>query len=254
MTKLLETERTGSWQKKSSWEEKSSWVESNSVQATGSAQANNYLQQGYVLLKNCINSTDMNSLHKLCQDALLSHGVATGAIEKAHLDYPSLVNRYFPRGHFSDSMAATIHSILADSALGSALKAITGALPQVLPDHSLVSWLPESVQPGFSGYHQDGPDDSVANGYPHIWIPITESRATNFKIIPYTHELGNLPHGMLGQFVKVQKKCVDELIQNEQRLSVNTGDALIFSTRALHCLTLNNSNEICWSLEFICRH
>ena len=208
----------------------------------------NYHQQGYVLLKDCIDSTPMNALRQLCKAALRGHGVITDSIEKAHLDYPKQVNRHFPRGHFSEGMAAVIQNILTRTSLGDVINTITGTTPQVLPDHSLVSWLPEAVQPGFSGYHQDGPDDSITTGYPHIWVPITESRVTNFNIIPNTHELGNLPHGMLGQFVKVQKQCVDKLIHKEQSLSVNTGDALVFSTRALHCLTLNNSNEICWSL------
>lgn len=216
------------------------------------ALVDEYNTRGYVVIHSESTRQAIDSLYDACKEILARLGVDADKIEDVHLTHPEIVNRYFPRAHFCDSVSAQIQDILSQEPLRRFMYKITGKNIHQ-PDHSILAWLPEEVQKGFSGYHQDGPAAEIEYGYPHVWIPVTESRTRNFKIIPGSHVYGNLPHGMLGQFIKVEQSHVDLLSHNEEDLQVNVGDILIFSTRALHCLMHNHSRQICWSLEFVCQ-
>jgi len=231
--------------------------EQNTLEVSPHEHAEEYNNQGYTLLKGCIDPEHISRLTQSCQSILRNQNADVSSIENAHIEHPEIVDRYFPRAHFHERLPFDIQALLSQTMLRSTLKQLSSCSQEtdllgLNPEYSILSWPPETIQKGFSGYHQDGPSSAVKHGHPHIWIPISDSRKLNFKIIPNTHLLGNLPHGMLGQFVKVQHSYVEPLIQNEEFLQVEVGDALIFSTRALHCLSLNQTKRICWSLEFIC--
>lgn len=210
-----------------------------------------YTSQGYIHLKNIINVNLLDALKGLCC-SVVPNLINPACLGDVHNTIPEKVNRYFPRTHSPLGIDALVAKLVSKPDLSSILFSICGGEIEVDPNKTILSWPPESVQKGFTGYHQDGPDDTYLEGFPHVWIPVEDSRVFNIKLIPSTHTLGNLPHGMFGQFVKVLPEYVGPLIDGEIKMKVEVGDALIFSTRILHCLALNGSDQTCWSLEFIC--
>lgn len=212
-----------------------------------------YTSRGYIHLKNNIDVKLLGDLKELCC-SIFPNFINPAHLGGVHNLFPEKVNRYFPRTHSPLGLDALVAKLVSRSDLSSILSSICGGEIEVDPNKTILSWLPESIQKGFTGYHQDGPSDTHLEGFPHVWIPVEDSRVYNIKLIPSTHTLGNLPHGMFGQFVKVLPEYVGSLIEGEIRMKVEVGDVLIFSTRILHCLTLNRSDQTCWSLEFICHN
>jgi len=210
-----------------------------------------YKSNGFVILKNILELKELEQLQECCFDVLSNHGVNTDNMETPHIDNPKVINKYFPRSHNSSLITEAVQSIVRNPRLNEIIRNINKDIT-ISEDHTLISWMPSEVKKEFTGYHQDGPLGGHLKGDIHVWVPIADKREKNFKIIPKTHNLGNLPHSMFGQFVKVKTEYVEKFSSNEKEIMVNVGDILLFSTRALHCLTLNDSKRICWSLEFIC--
>ncbi|KID55480.1 hypothetical protein JF50_19915 [Pseudoalteromonas luteoviolacea] len=215
------------------------------------AHINEYESLGFTLLKKALPPHLHTELINCCQHILQLHQVDSEQIQYAHLNNNRQVNRYFPRSHHIDSVSQTIDKIICNGPLKYILSSFDRKL-SISKDHTIVSWMPEHIKKEFTGYHQDGPIGEQMDGNLHVWVPITDNRRTNFKIIPNTHKIGNLPHSMFGQFVKVDETYIEPFVQDALAIKVEVGDILIFSTRALHCLELNKQDEICWSLEFIC--
>ncbi len=211
-----------------------------------------YQEQGYLHLKSYVSKEIIDQLKHVCC-SILDLPLCSSELGGVHESHSKSVNRYFSRTHNPVGLDCVITSLLTQLQLLPLLKNVCGGEIQLDSDFTILSWLPEHIQKGFTGFHQDGPDDFYEEGFPHVWIPIEDDRDVNMRVIPKSHIFGNFPHGMFGQFVKVLPKFSDPFMDVEKDLKVEVGDLLVFSTRLLHCLTLNYSNQTCWSLEFMCK-
>lgn len=211
---------------------------------------NEYYEQGFIHIKESLAEDYINELRLHCASVVGNNSCDN--IEAYHRTENKIVNCYFPRSHTPEVLKETIDDIVENTVISRLLNTICEGNFTIDTDFTLLSWLPENFQKGFTGYHQDGPSDNSLEGLPHVWIPITESREFNLGVIPKTHNLGNLEHTMFGQFIKVKQDEVTHLEEKGIKIKVDVGDILIFSTRILHCLLLNYTDQICWSLEFIC--
>lgn len=212
-----------------------------------------YSEQGYIHLRNKLSKHDLLSLENLCSSIVTNDKLLESSdLSNAHINFNKKINRYFPRTHTPSKLFEIINSIIKNSDLEPFINRLCNNHIEIDPDFTILSWLPDDIKKGFTGYHQDGPESSIKEGFPHIWIPITDTEDDNLSLIPNTHKLGNLPHTMFGQYIKVKPEYVSRLDEDEIDIKVDVGDIFIFSTRILHCLRLNKSNNTFWSLEFIC--
>ncbi|MGI9275426.1 MAG: phytanoyl-CoA dioxygenase family protein [Endozoicomonas sp.] len=212
-----------------------------------------YRDDGYIILKDIVNADRIHELTRICHMILKKHGVVQKDISKVHQSRSDVVNSYFPRSHHNKELMETVREINDDE-----LKEILGFLSVgnlTVPENgTVISWMPESVKNEFCGFHQDGPEDSIEFGDHHIWIPITEERKYNFRVLPGTHLNGNYPHSIFAQFIRIPEQILKQINGNELALTIGCGDVLIFSTRLIHSLKLNYTDTVCWSLEYTCKN
>ncbi|PCK32781.1 hypothetical protein [Pseudoalteromonas piscicida] len=214
-----------------------------------------YAKNGYIHIKNFFNDDEFDELKVIAKNIIKeSEGLSYNIEElaKLHEVDNAKFNSYSPRGYKSNDLLNYIED-KTKTKIDHIIREIYRDDYIIEKDATLLAWYPESLIKGFTGFHQDGPEQEIPHGYPHCWLPITEERACNFELIPNTHELGNFPHSHMGHFIKVKTSIVERYIENKQSLLVEPKDLFIFNTRLMHCLTINHTNSIAWSIEFILR-
>ncbi|MEQ3515690.1 phytanoyl-CoA dioxygenase family protein [Pseudoalteromonas sp. BZB3] len=214
---------------------------------------NNYKNTGFIHIEDFFSDQEFETLIGLSKSIVRENDFLDFEIkdlEKLHLTNSSKFNEFSARGYKSEKLYKYINSVLKQR-IDKIIKEIYKDNFFIEDDATLLAWYPENLIKGFTGYHQDGPSDEIPHGFPHCWIPLTDERKENFECIPKTHTFGNFPHSHMGHFIKVESNIVEQFKENKKSFFVKPKDLFIFNTRLMHCLTINNTNSIAWSIEFI---
>ncbi|CCQ09683.1 hypothetical protein PALB_5310 [Pseudoalteromonas luteoviolacea B = ATCC 29581] len=212
-----------------------------------------YADIGYIHIEDFFNQEELDLLIELSKSIVKENDsldFTINGIDQLHITHQHKFNAYSSRGYKSNKLRDYIESHVKTK-IDPIIREIYQDNYVIEDDATLLAWYPESLIKGFTGFHQDGPSDLIPHGYPHCWIPLIDERRANFACIPRTHTYGNFPHSHMGHFIKVDPSIVETFLENKTSLLVKPRDLFIFNTRLMHCLTINETKSIAWSIEFI---
>jgi len=229
------------------------------------SEVDTYRDQGYLVLRQCINPKDLSSARVLIEELVNRHarklyqaGMISSLYERESFERRMVVineeagfkTRNWDVTEVSDSpdlYPLILHPVILDSVellLGSEI-AWTGsyaARPKI-PQHELTAF----------PWHQDSQYYGVPTKHLHIvsvWIPLVDADERNgcLYIIPGSHKWGILKgeraaDNNIRTFEDVEKKGEPVALPMKQ------GDILFFTNLTFHTSKLNSTDKVRWSVD-----
>lgn len=211
-----------------------------------------FFENGYIVIPQHLDANGVaeirEDVHSVLTEAFrVSGALMPGSSNEAYLD---LKNRNPDlKGRAYDVMGSLqcVRDAFAKPSLRAIARAILGS-PAVL-DHTQVR-IDDNANDRLLPMHQEMNQMSLRNTT--VWIPlqkIDSQEEGGLRIIPGSHKKGFLPHRLFAEPHDYHGVREDQFnSEDEHRLEMNAGDALMFHPLLIHGSVPNRSSNIRWTI------
>lgn len=212
-----------------------------------------FFRDGYVVVPRLVPGHDVEAIRadaaEIVTAALAELGEAPegGDLDTLYLQLKQLDATQKGRAYDLMGQMLSLRAVFAGDTLAALARAVLGSVGIV--DHTQLR-MDDSSNDRILPMHQEVAQMSLVNVT--VWIPLQDVRSEDdggLRVIPGSHTRGFLPHRLFETphpYYGVQEEYFDP--DQEHRISMGRGDALLFHPLLIHGSVPNHSERIRWTM------